>query len=209
MRWGGGYAGIATAATLVPGGRHWSWEGRRMNRPIPTKRSWKLAGGSALASLRRPLRFAAWRVATWARSTCGGGGPGPRPAGDRRSRLAQVGQRRQRCNVNIEHSPRCAATDSASVSGSAPKTRKTNPHSGSARHALTFGTKCRGHMSHVSFAGCITQLAPARRTAGGKGRASTANCLSVGYSLIFSQPPRNEARSLGATHLASTTASRH
>lgn len=46
MRWGGGYAGIATAATLVPGGRHWSWEGRRMNRPIPTKRSWKLAGGS-------------------------------------------------------------------------------------------------------------------------------------------------------------------
>lgn len=164
------------------------------------------------SSLRRPLRFAAWRVATWARSTCGGGGPGPRPAGDRRSRLAQVGQRRQRCNVNFEHSPRCAATVTPphpQSPGRAPKTRKTNPHSGSARHALTFDTKCRGHMSHVSFAGCITQVAPARRTAGGKGRPSTANCLSVGYSLIFSQPPRNEARSLGATHLASTTASRH
>jgi hypothetical protein len=163
------------------------------------------------SSLRRPLRFAA--RGAWPR------GPGPRAAVADRDRGRQViGGRDSR---RSDSAGRGAVTLISNIlrgarrltppqsPGRAPKTRKTNPHSGSARHALTFDTKCRGHMSHVSFAGCITQVAPARRTAGGKGRPSTANCLSVGYSLIFSQPPRNEARSLGATHLASTTASRH
>lgn len=167
-------------------------------------------GGSALVAPASVVRFAAWRVAT--------SGHGPRAAvadrdrgrqviGGRDSRRSDSAGRGVTLISNILRGARRLTPPQSP--GRPPKTRKTNPHSGSARHALTFDTKCRGHMSHVSFAGCITQVAPARRTAGGKGRPSTENCLSVGYSLIFSQPPRNEARSLGATHLASTTASRH
>lgn len=86
--------------------------------PVVARRSSVVAPASVTL---RASRRGAWPRGHGPASTCGGGGPGPRPAGDRRSRLAQVGQRRQRCNVNFEHSPRCAATDSASVSGSAPE----------------------------------------------------------------------------------------
>ena len=163
---------------------------------------------------RSGVRYAvdtAWRVATWARprAAVADRDRGRQVIGGRDSRRSDSAGRGVTLISNILRGARRLTPPQSPGRGSAPKTRKTNPHSGSARHALTFGTKCRGHMSHVSFAGCITQVAPARRTAGGKGRPSTANCLSVGYSLIFSQPPRNEARSLGATHLASTTASRH